>query len=67
VKAVDTVGAGDAFIGTLAAHLAAGLTLQESTRKAIAVATMSVLKNGAQASYPSRDELPPELLVHTSL
>src|SRR5260363_428506 len=57
VKAVDTVGAGDAFVGALAAELARGRTLVEGCRFATAVATLTVTKPGAQASYPSADEV----------
>jgi ribokinase len=57
VKAVDTVAAGDAFNGGLAAGLAAGLSLQEATRQAAAVGALSVTKAGAQPSLPTRAEL----------
>ena len=33
VKAVDTTGAGDAFIGSLAVYLAEGLPLEQSVRR----------------------------------
>lgn len=48
VDAVDTTGAGDAFTGTLAARLAAGATLPDATREAIAQAAESVTRKGAQ-------------------
>lgn len=57
VKAVDTVAAGDAFNGGLAAGLAAGLPLREAARQAAAVAALSVTKPGAQPSLPTRAEL----------
>lgn len=57
VKAVDTVAAGDAFNGGLAAGLAAGLDLRQATRQAAAVAALSVTKAGAQPSLPTRSEL----------
>ena len=57
VRAVDTTGAGDAYVGSLAYFLAAGLPLSESARKASAVATRSVLKPGTQTSFPDRGEL----------
>lgn len=57
VKAVDTVAAGDAFNGGLAAGLAAGMTLRQATKQASAVAALSVTKAGAQPSLPTRAEL----------
>lgn len=57
VKAIDTVAAGDAFNGGLAAGLAAGLSLQQAARQASAVAALSVTKAGAQPSLPTRAEL----------
>jgi ribokinase len=57
VTAVDTVAAGDAFNGGLAAGLAAGLPLSQAARQAAAVAALSVTKPGAQPSLPTRAEL----------
>ncbi|HEY9620905.1 MAG TPA: ribokinase [Crinalium sp.] len=57
VNAVDTVAAGDAFNGGLAAGLAAGLSLQDATTQASAVGALSVTKAGAQPSLPTRAEL----------
>jgi ribokinase len=57
VRAVDSTGAGDAYVGSLAYFLATGATVVEAARKAGAVATRSVLKPGTQASFPSREEL----------
>jgi ribokinase len=57
VQAVDTTGAGDAFVGSLAYLLAAGRPLAEAARLAVAIATRSVLKTGTQTSFPSRDEV----------
>ncbi len=57
VKAIDTVAAGDAFNGGLAAALAEGLSLRQATRWAAATAALSVTKVGAQSSMPSREEL----------
>jgi ribokinase len=57
VKAIDTVAAGDAFNGGLAAALAEGLPLKEAARQASAVAALSVTRTGAQPSLPTRVEL----------
>lgn len=59
VKAVDTTGAGDAFTGALAAGLARGESLLDAARQASRFAAASVLRPGAQESYPvSGEELP---------
>ncbi len=55
VKAVDTTGAGDAFVGAFAFGLAAGLDELVAVRVAIACASDSVTRPGTQASYPSRE------------
>ena len=57
LRLASDVGAGDAFVGALAAELARGRTLVEGCRFATAVATLTVTKPGAQASYPSADEV----------
>lgn len=60
VDAVDTTGAGDAFIGALAARLTQGSGLREAARHASRVAAHSVTGHGAQPSYPGpEDPLPP--------
>jgi ribokinase len=56
VEAVDTTGAGDAFVGNLAAALDAGQSLEEAARMASAAAALSVQAAGAQASMPSREQ-----------
>lgn len=52
----DTTGAGDAFVGALAARLAKGATLQEAAEAANRVAAYTVQRLGAQASYPWKDD-----------
>jgi len=54
VDAVDSTGAGDAFIGTLAYFLARADPLDRAARLANAAAALSVTKIGTQASFPSR-------------
>ncbi|MDO5617899.1 MAG: ribokinase [Kocuria sp.] len=59
VRAVDTTGAGDAFIGALALGLARGDKLLESARLASRVGAFAATGVGAQPSYPNiSDELP---------
>ncbi|KAL7509615.1 hypothetical protein ACHAXN_008286 [Cyclotella atomus] len=55
---IDTVGAGDAFCGALAAYLSRGVELDRAASLACGVASMSVRKRGAQESYPKANELP---------
>jgi ribokinase len=61
-QAVDTTGAGDAFVGALAALLAAGHTLADAAERANAVAARSVQRHGTQTSFPTVAELPAGLL-----
>lgn len=57
VKAVDTVGAGDAFAGALAVALAEGREIADACRFASAAAAISVTRVGAQPSLPRRGEI----------
>jgi ribokinase len=57
VAAVDSSGAGDAFIGALGVFLAEGAPLREAVRQANAVAALSVTRLGTQASFPSRKDV----------
>jgi ribokinase len=57
VKAIDTVGAGDCFCGSLCAALAGGMDLREAVELANAAAALSVQKAGAAPSMPSRREV----------
>ncbi|XP_053700807.1 ribokinase isoform X1 [Synchiropus splendidus] len=63
VKAVDTTGAGDSFIGALAFYMAhyPAMPLEESARRASQVAGISVQTMGTQSSFPFRRDLPAEL------
>ena len=55
VQAIDTTGAGDAFVGAFAVGLALGLDEVAAVRVGIACASDSVTKPGTQASFPDRD------------
>jgi ribokinase len=57
VEAVDTVGAGDTFIGAFAVRLVEGDTSPEAARFGCAAAAIGVTRRGAQASVPSREEV----------
>jgi ribokinase len=61
VKAQDTTGAGDAFVGSLAFFLAAGKSLSDSIRRANGIAAVSVQSSGTQTSFPEAKDLPAEL------
>ena len=52
VEAVDTVGAGDTFVGALAVALAAGVPAAEAVRAAAAAAATAATRPGAQAGMP---------------
>jgi ribokinase len=56
VAAVDTTGAGDAFVGCLAASLATGKSRDESIRRALLYSALSVTARGAQVSFPRTED-----------
>jgi ribokinase len=57
VKALDSTGAGDAYVGSLAYFLGLGKPLLEAAQRAGAIATRSVLKSGTQTSFPAACEV----------
>lgn len=57
VTAVDTVAAGDAFVGAYATARAEGKNTSEAARFASAAAAISVTRVGAQPSLPTREEV----------
>jgi ribokinase len=63
VRAVDTVGAGDTFVGALAVALAAGVPAPEATRAAAAAGAAAVTRHGAQAAMPR----PADILAATGI
>ncbi len=60
VTAVDTTGAGDAFIGSLAVFLAEGLPERDAIARASLYAALSTTRVGTQKSFPARAELEAE-------
>ena len=56
VQAIDTTGAGDAFIGSFARYFAAGLDLDAALAQATRYAADSVTKRGAQKSFATESE-----------
>jgi len=63
VEAVDTVGAGDTFVGALAVALAAGVPAAEAVRAAAAAGATAATRPGAQAGMPR----PADIAVTTGL
>lgn len=57
VEAVDTTGAGDAFVGALAARLAAGDRLTEAVAYAVKAGAFAVTKEGAQGALPEPGDI----------
>jgi ribokinase len=57
VNAVDSVGAGDSFVGCLAACLAENIDMDHAIQMAIQCASFSVQSRGAQSSYAYRKDL----------
>ena len=51
VKAIDTTGAGDAFVGAFSFALASKLDIEECLKLSLKKATYSVTKKGTQSSY----------------
>jgi ribokinase len=63
VASVDSVGAGDAFVGALAVALAAGVKPADAVRAACAAGAAATTRRGAQAALPG----PAEVLAATGL
>jgi ribokinase len=57
VTAIDTTGAGDAFVGAFAYSLASGSDAVSAMTLGIKVASFSVTRKGAQSSYPDQAEI----------
>ncbi|QTO53686.1 ribokinase [Duffyella gerundensis] len=64
VNAVDTSGAGDAFIGCFAQRLVATGDVAAAMQSAVAYAACSVTGRGTQSSYPDADTFQRFLNVH---
>jgi ribokinase len=60
VQAVDTTGAGDAFIGSLAVFLGEGVPEIEALRRANLYAALSTMKVGTQKSFCNRAQFEEE-------
>lgn len=62
VTAVDTTGAGDAFIGSLAVFLTEGISEEEAVTRANLYAALSATRTGTQKSFAKRTEFEAELM-----
>jgi len=60
VTAVDTTGAGDAFIGSLAVFLAEGVAEKEAVARANLYAGLSTTRVGTQKSFLKRADFEAE-------
>jgi ribokinase len=54
IEAIDTTGAGDAFVGAYAAALDAGYERRTSIRRASAARSLACTVRGAQPALPTR-------------
>jgi ribokinase len=61
VPTVDTTGAGDAFIGSLAVFLTERISEEEAVRRANLYAALSTTRTGTQKSFARRTEFEAEL------
>ena len=61
VNAVDTVGAGDCFIGVLASKLSQGESIINAVKYATIAASIAVTRKGAQDSMPYLNEIEEKL------
>lgn len=61
IKAVDTIGAGDAFVGFLCAAMDKKLPMSEALKYAAVAGSLACTKIGAQVALPYADDVPPYL------
>lgn len=66
VRAIDTAGAGDCFVGSLAARIAAGEQLWMSIEWANVAASLCVQRPGGGPSMPYRQEVDREIGISCS-
>jgi ribokinase len=64
VRAVDTIGAGDACLGGILAGLSLGCDPREAVRWGAACGAMATTRSGLLAALPTRDQLEVFLTAH---
>jgi ribokinase len=57
VKAIDSVGAGDTFVGARAAALGAGAPAETAVRAACAAAAVAATRHGTQQAMPRPEDV----------
>lgn len=67
VTPVDTTGAGDAFIGSLAVFLAEGCEEHEAISRANLYAALSTLSPGTMKSFPARERFEKEWVARATV
>jgi ribokinase len=66
VEALDTTGAGDAFIGSFAVFLGEGMQEKEALTRANLYAALSTTKVGTQKSFCNRADFESEWQIHST-
>jgi len=57
VQAIDTVAAGDAFVGAFSSGIAEGMCAEHAVQLGNAAAALAVTRRGAQLSLPTRADV----------
>jgi ribokinase len=65
VRAIDTTGAGDCFVGVLASELGRGATIPTAMRRAAVAGSLACTIVGAMPSFPARAQIDAALLGST--
>jgi ribokinase len=63
VNAIDTSGAGDAFVGVFAAAVATGLPVEQAMKAATVAAGLACMQAGTQIAQPQREQIDAGLAV----
>ncbi len=65
VNAIDTSGAGDAFIGCFSHYYVHTGNIEEALKKAVMFSAFSVTGKGTQSSYPSVEQFTEFVQINT--